>query len=83
MLDISWNRVEVIPNGIGSGLSNLVTLNASNNIVHFLPADMSGLTSLESFDMTYNELISLPGRYEKELLFVFCGDIRMKKFPFM
>ena len=42
-LDISWNRIEVIPNGLGLGLNKLVTLNASNNIVHFLPADMSGL----------------------------------------
>ena len=59
-LNISWNRVEVIPQGLGIGLGKLLTLNASNNIVHFLPSDMSGLTSLESFDMTHNDLISLP-----------------------
>ena len=59
-LNVSWNRVEVIPQSLGTGLHKLLTLNASNNIVHFLPTDMSGLTSLESFDMTFNELISLP-----------------------
>jgi len=42
LLDFSWNRIEVIPNSIGLGLNKLVTLNANNNIVHFLPSDMSG-----------------------------------------
>lgn len=54
-LDLSANKLKVLPNNFGS-LTALTDLNISHNEIGSLPNSFSGLSSLEVADMSYNYL---------------------------
>ena len=59
-IDVSNNRLAVLPDAIVVRLSNLQRLNISHNMLTSLPAAIAGLCNLEHLDVRWNLLSSLP-----------------------
>ncbi|XP_049799965.1 protein phosphatase PHLPP-like protein [Schistocerca nitens] len=80
-LDVSYNELEMLPNWI-PGCNKLRALFASHNKLHSLPEHMfcSDLTSLQTLQLSYNQLSSLPsviGHLQLQELFLQSNSIAM------
>lgn len=60
IIDISGNRLKKITQGLVNKLTNLATLNISNNQLTELPDDIDDIISLDSIDLSNNKLTQLP-----------------------
>ena len=58
-LDISFNRLELVPSMIGLG-QNLQYLNLSNNKLSQLPDELANLPQLREICLSFNKLTNIP-----------------------
>jgi Leucine-rich repeat (LRR) protein/GTPase SAR1 family protein len=58
-LDLSENRIEVLPDFVGTNLTSLVTLTLHKNSLNVLPKSLATLSNLTSLDVSSNYLTTL------------------------
>ncbi|OQR71205.1 leucine-rich repeat-containing protein 57-like [Tropilaelaps mercedesae] len=81
-LDLSFNKLKLIPDTIGT-LGNLKVLNLSHNKIIKLPNAICQLTKLETLNMAKNHLANLPADFGKlpALKTLNLSENKLKKFP--
>lgn len=81
-LDLSQNKIKIIPEFIGTFV-NLKHFNLNSNKIHFIPEEMGHLRKLETLSMNSNLLSSLPSSLEDlvNLRTLVLSDNQLRVFP--
>lgn len=78
-IDLSFNKIERIPNGIGN-LSTLTCLKLQNNRIEKVPHFIGRLCLLKDLNLSHNLILEIPAEF-KRLQELETLDLSMQVFP--